>query len=416
MTGVASEGLGRLRILLAGAMGTVLVSYAMLVPVVALVVLTAGSGMSVDGAFAAAIPVWLTAHQVPLLLAGRPFGVLPMLPTLALITVVVVGSGWSVRRLGGRMRTDAGAVLTSQAGAHAAVAVLGSALLPMAATVTARPWAAMIGAGAVAGTAAGIGVLRTCGLPTGWRDRVPGWCRAGARGALVGVLGLVGVGAAVLTVGLVLRVVPVEQAFAELAPGASTALGVTLFALGYLPNAVVAGLCWALGPGVSVGAAGASPFGVTSGPALSFPLLAAMPVSVPPAWAVLVFVLPVGVGVLVGLTCRRALGPGSTVPAALRAAGTSVGLVAVGVGLLALLCGGRLAAGPFDPVRLFPELVLPAVLLWVGVPALLVVVHQGAGPGPEPTPNPEPRTVAELVARHARQAAGVQQTDTEPRS
>ncbi len=60
------EGLDRLRVLLACAMGTVLVSYAVLVPAVALVVLTAGGGLPADGAFAAGIPLWLAAHQIPL--------------------------------------------------------------------------------------------------------------------------------------------------------------------------------------------------------------------------------------------------------------------------------------------------------------------------------------------------------------
>ncbi len=174
------EGLDRLRVLLAGAMGTVLVSYAVLVPAAAAVVLTAGGGMSLDGAFAAAIPFWLAAHQIPLVLEGQPLSVLPLLPTAALFAVVAVGSGWAVRRLGGRIRTDAGAVVATIAGAHAAVAVLGSALLPQAAEVAAAPWAAMVGAGVLAGAASAVGVARACGVPPEWRERAPAWAAARA--------------------------------------------------------------------------------------------------------------------------------------------------------------------------------------------------------------------------------------------
>ena len=106
--------------------------------------------VSLDGAFAAAIPLWLAAHQIPLALGGQPLTVLPLLPTLLVVGVVAIGAGWAVRRLGGRCRTDAGTVLATFAGAHAAVAVLGSALLPRAAEVAAAPgrrWSRRAGGG-----------------------------------------------------------------------------------------------------------------------------------------------------------------------------------------------------------------------------------------------------------------------------
>ena len=132
-------------------MGTVLMSYAVLVPAVGVIVLSAGGGLSVDSAFAAAIPLWLAAHQIPLALGGQPLSVLPLLPTVAVLWITQAGARWSVRKLGGRFRMDAGPVLASIAGGHAAVAVLGSALLPRAAEVAAQPWAAMVGAGLLAG-------------------------------------------------------------------------------------------------------------------------------------------------------------------------------------------------------------------------------------------------------------------------
>ena len=90
------DGLDRLRLLIACAMGTVLVSYALLVPAAAAVVLPAG--MALDAAFAAAIPLWLAAHQIPLVIEGQPFGVLPLMPTIGVVAVVAIGARWAALR------------------------------------------------------------------------------------------------------------------------------------------------------------------------------------------------------------------------------------------------------------------------------------------------------------------------------
>jgi hypothetical protein len=364
------EGLDRLRLLLAGAMGTVLLSYALLVPAAAAVIFTAGGVVSVDGVFTAAIPLWLATHQIPLVLEGHPISVLPLLPTAGVAVVIAFGAGWSARRLGRRPRHDAGAVVAAIAGGHAAVAVLGSALLPRAAEVAVAPWSAMVGGGLVAGVAAAAGVLRACGLPPEVADRFPGWLRPALRGTAVALAGLAFTGSAVLLAGLALQADAVAAAYADLAPGFGAGLGVTLLAIAYLPNAVLAGVSWALGPGVAVGAATASPFITSTAEPSSFPLLAALPTGVPPVWALAAFFLPLGVGVLAGLASRRAA------PAEFRfsAALATTGATAAVVGVLAVLAGGRLAAGPFDPVRLPVELLVPAVLLWVGVPIMLVAV------------------------------------------
>jgi Family of unknown function (DUF6350) len=376
------DGLDRLRILLASAMGTVLVSYALLVPAAALVVLTAGGGLSPDGAFAAAIPLWLAAHQIPLVLQGQPLSALPLLTTAAVLAVALVGASWAVRRLGGRFRSDAGAVLASIAGAHAAVAVLGSALLPAAAAVSAAPWAAMTGGALVAGTGAALGVVRACGVPVEWSARVPAWGRAGTRAAGVALVALLTAGALVLLVALVLGAPSVADGYRLLAPGAGAGFGLTLLVLAYFPNAVVAATSWVLGPGVAVGTATASPFAAFPGSPSHFPLLAAVPTTPPPAWALLVLLLPVAAGVLAGLTCRRAVDGPDRLPAAV----TATALTALAMGLLAALAGGRLAAGAFDPVRMPPGLVVPAVLLLVGVPAVLAAAVQGRERDTEPAP------------------------------
>lgn len=374
-------GLDRLRILAATAMGIVLVSYAMLVPAASAAVQSGGQGLSVDGAFAAAVPLWLAAHQVPLVIQGQPLSVLPMLPTAAVAAVIAIASGWAARRLGGRPSTDGGAVLATVVGAHAAVAVLAGALLPP--EVTAGPWTAMVCAGALTAVAVGAGLLRACTgalrtILAARREPLPRWLLPGAHAALAGVAGLATVGAAVLLLDLVLRAADVHAAFSRIAPDSAAGAGVTLLALAYLPNAVVAALSWALGPGLSVGTATASPFAaVGAAEPSSFPLLAAVPVEASPS-APMVLVLPMIVGVLVGWACVRRCGAGVTVGHRMSATVVATAGTAVVTGLLAVLAGGRLAAGPYDPVRLPVELVVPAVLLWVGVPALLVAALSDA--------------------------------------
>ncbi|HVH22737.1 MAG TPA: DUF6350 family protein [Pseudonocardia sp.] len=358
------EGLDRLRLLLACAMGTVLVSYALLVPAAAVVVLPAG--MPLDAAFAATIPLWLAAHQIPLVIEGQPLGVLPLLPTGGVVVVVAIGARWAVRRLGGRFRVDAGPVLASVAGAHAAVAVLGSALLPSAAEVAVAPWAAMLGGGLVAGAAGLVGVRGACQAPVEWRERLPVWWAAAARAAAVAVSGLIAAGGAALVFALLLGMSEIAEAYRTTAPGFGAALGLTVLALGYLPNAVVAGTSWVLGPGISVGTATASPFTAFTDQHSTFPLLAVFPVSPAPAWAPAVLLLPVLVGALTGFRCAREP-RAHQLPAAL---GATL-LAAAVIGCAAFFAGGRLAAGPFDPVRLPIELLVPAALLLVGAPAVL---------------------------------------------
>jgi hypothetical protein len=129
-------------------------------------------------------------------------------------------------------------------------------------------------------------------------------------------------------------------------------------------------MSWVLGPGIAVGTGVTTPLAAYPGERSSFPLLAALPTSAPPVWAAAAFVLPVAVGVLAGRACITTAGAADR----LRAVGATAVATALVAGLLAWLAGGRLGAGPFDPVRLSGELVVPAVLLWVGLPMIVVVL------------------------------------------
>ena len=144
--------------------------------------LTAGDGLSVDSAFAAAIPLWLAAHQIPLALGGQPLSVLPLLPTVAVVVIAQFGARWSARKLGGRFRMDGGPRPGVDRGrARRRRGARAVRCYPGRPRSRRQPWAAMVGGGLIAGIGAVIGVLRACGLPPEWSQRIPDWGRVGAR-------------------------------------------------------------------------------------------------------------------------------------------------------------------------------------------------------------------------------------------
>ncbi|HEV7790161.1 MAG TPA: DUF6350 family protein [Pseudonocardia sp.] len=358
----------RLRLLTGAAVLSVLLSYLAMALVAALAGLTAGAGPAIRALLVAAIPLWLAAHQVPLVVAGAPLGVLPLVPTAAVLVLAAVLATRATRRLGGRLREDASAVVATLAGAHASVAVLATAL-PQS-PVQAAPWAALLGGGVVAAAGAGLGALRCTGLPAWW-FAAPGWARGGIAAARVGAAALATGGALMLLAALLVAVGEVSARFQSAAPGPGAGLGIALLSLCYLPNALIASVSWLAGPGLSIGAAAASPLFTAPGPLPPVPLMAAMPALTPPGWTVVVFLLPVLAGVLVGRQCRQAD------PEPVRrlwAVAVAAVTIAVGFGLLAAIVSGRLAAGPFDPVDL-PALALAGSLLgWIAVPAVAVAL------------------------------------------
>jgi len=358
----------RLRLLACGAFASLGLSYLLAVLIAAVAGLTAGAGLAPKTLLVAAIPLWLAAHQVPLVVAGAPLGVLPLLPTAAVLTLTAVVAARVTARLGGRLREDASAVVASLAGAHASVAVLATAL-PQS-PVQATPWAALLGGGLVTAAGAGLGALRRTGLPAWWTV-APDWVRAGVSAARIGASVLCTAGSLMLFAALLVAVGEVHARLQSASPTLGAGAGITLLSLCYLPNALIASVSWLAGPGLSIGAAAASPLFTAPGLVPPIPLMAAMPAARPPGWTVLVFVLPVLAGILVGRRCRQV---DDDPVHRVCAVAVAAGIVAFGFGLLAALVSGRLAAGPFDPVEL-PALAVAAALLgWIGVPAVAVAL------------------------------------------
>ncbi|WP_051343361.1 DUF6350 family protein [Pseudonocardia spinosispora] len=362
------EKLGdRFRVLLVAASTSVALSYLAMVLVAAVAGLTASAGPAPGRLLGTAVPLWLAAHQVPLVLADAPLGALPLLPTIGVIALVARAAATATTRLGGRLREDASVVVATLAGTHASVAVLATSL--PSADVRAAPWAALLGGGLVAAAGAGPSALRVTGPPRYW-SKTPDWLRVGLAGARIGGSALAVAGALMLLSGLLVASRELYWSL-ESSGGFGAALGLTLLSLCYLPNALVASVSWVAGPGVTIGAAAASPLFTSPGPLPQLPLMAVMPSIQPPGWTVVVFILPVLAGALVGRRCRQA---GDDPVTRLSAVAVAAITVAVGAGLLAAVVGGRLAGGPFDPVDVPAFALASAVLAWLGVPAVAVAL------------------------------------------
>ncbi|WP_353947165.1 DUF6350 family protein [Streptomyces sp. HUAS MG91] len=338
-----------------------------------------------------AAALWLIAHGAEIVrtdtLSGTPapMGLTPLL--------LLVLPAWLVHRAARDAAED-----TRAAGVWGG-AVLGYLLVGAAAAAYAgggemRPSWVSCGAhlALVATVAAGTGVWTAHGRPHG---PLPGPLRrtadvlprvfvaevlpVAARAAAAGLLVLVAGGALVMAVGLVWHGGDVRESFVRVTGAWSGRFAVLLLCVALVPNAVLWGAAYALGPGVVLGAGQtAGPLG-SSGSALlpAFPLLAAVPdgPGTPLTWAVAL--VPVtaaatvawfvtGAGEAAGWTRGRVLG----------AVAVAAGLCGVAMACLAVASGGALgvaALSAFGPVGWLTGAAAAGWVVAVGMPVALTV-------------------------------------------
>ncbi|GAA2948824.1 MULTISPECIES: cell division protein PerM [Streptomyces] len=216
----------------------------------------------------------------------------------------------------------------------------------------------------VAAVVAGVGVWSAYGrpggplrrllrvLPVGLRlllhgpDGRPG---VAARAAAAGVAVLLGGGALVVAVSLVVHGTEAQASLLRLTEGWSGRFAVLLLCAALVPNAAVWGASYALGPGFVLGAGHVvGPLSSAPPPFLpTFPLLAAVPEAGQGAlvhWAA--GTVPVVAGVVVGRTVVKGAAPGEgggTKPGGGRGVGWSPWRGACAAALAALLCAAVLA-------------------------------------------------------------------------
>ncbi|WP_328620507.1 cell division protein PerM [Streptomyces sp. NBC_00354] len=270
------------------------------------------------GALHLAAGLWLLAHGTELVryetLSGvpAPVGVTPLLlvalPALLMRRAARLGSASGDGSDGDEV-LPAGAVFSAVTCGYLSVGSLATVYAaggPMPADPLSAAWHVPL----VAVLAAAGGVWAAKGRPVGplpeWvpggvrravaRPRYALALRAGAAGALV----LLGGGALLVGASLAWHAAEVQESFLTLTGVWSGRFAVLLLALALLPNAVVWGAAYALGPGFALGAgATATPLGFAGAPALPrFPLLAALP---PEGPGTLLTCATAGVPLLAGL-------------------------------------------------------------------------------------------------------------------
>ncbi len=369
---------------------------ASLAPLTLLWIFALGGGADAATLWPAAATLWQFGHLVPVTvqLPGEYLAVAGIDPAAAAFVLSLAPLGFATftalfaARSGGRA-ARAGEALTGAVSGSVVFAALtvGVALTGATSLVRVEPWQAMLfpalvfigpcvlGA-AIGAWVSGLGPAgrlraRVERARRGWGE-VPGLL---VRGAAIAVIGLIGVGALVLTVAVFAgggQIVALFQA------GNVDAVGAIVLALGqlaYLPTLVVWALSFAAGPGFALGTGTAvSPSGTQLGVLPGLPVLGAVPESTTP-WLLLLALLPIAVGALAGWMLRS-----------------------------------RFAAAHPDHEAYGPRLAVLAgvAALSAAVVALFAVCARGAiGPGRLAETGPEPGPLALAVGLEVALGAGI---------
>jgi hypothetical protein len=363
-----------------------------LVPLTILWIVAFGGAADWSALWPSAASIWLLGNLVPLQIAlpetltialGIAGDASSFTLSLAPLALAALAAAMGARS--GARAARAGSWLSGFAGGAVTTAALATAVGLTAENdvVVHELWHAI-----VFPTAIYAGAVLLGGVVTAWRvgdgfviDRLrsslarfaPAWREVVpliARGFAVAIATIVGIGALLTALSVILhgdRIVTLFQA------AHVDALGATLVTLGqaaYLPTLIGWAIAWVAGPGFALGAGTVvSPVGAQLGVVPAIPILGALPETGEP-WFLVVVLLPIAAGGLAGWVCRSSLARAGldqrTSPRLVIALG--IALLVGGAGaLIALVSSG--SAGPGALVQVGPE---PGPLaLALGVEVLL---------------------------------------------
>jgi hypothetical protein len=376
-----------------------------------------GSGL--PDVFRTAVNFWLVAHHAGYSLPSGRVGLLPLGLMVLPGALLYRSGGWITRaadapggrRIGVVPAAFALAVPYSILAGLLALAARSSAVVPSA-------WQALVVAFLLAMFAGGFGAARAVVRARGGRVR----SGLGAllrllpdrpRSLVVGIAGatavLVAAGALLAGLSLALHARQAGQLYDVLAPGVVGGVLLFLVELAFLPNAVIWGMAYAIGPGFSVGTGtSVSPTGVFLEVVPSFPPLAALPEPGPaPAVSLLALAAPFIAGIVGGALTVRVM-PSPVYEAAPLWGFVSGALTAVVAAGLAALAGGPLGGQRLATMGPSAWQVGFMAALEVGVSAAIAAwamnwsmfrevrgrAEPGAGPGVEADANAAGRPAA----------------------
>jgi hypothetical protein len=208
--------------------------------------------------------------------------------------------------------------------------------------------------------------------------------RGGAAAAST-IVAFTGVVIAVLLFANYARIITLYE---DLHSGALGGAVLTIAQIMVLPNLVIWGVSWIVGPGFAIGTGSAvSPLGTTLGPIPAIPVLGALPHG-SAAFSFAGLIVPIVAGFLAGALLRRPLVErlGTRVgPSWMLAAGAGMGVVGGAIlGLLAWASAGSIGPGRLQHAGPDPWAVGLWAALEIGVPALIGMLAAGRRRSPVP--------------------------------
>ncbi|WP_197320724.1 DUF6350 family protein [Saccharomonospora sp. NB11] len=384
-------GFDRIRVLLGVAFGPIVIGYAVVASLLVVVVaLAPRADFSAEGVLFAACPAWLAAYQAPLDIDGAPLGVLPLLPTFAVVLAVFRASMAASYRLDHLDGGQAGVVLRALpvmgavAGAHAltAVAFVG---ISVGTSVEAQFPEAIVMPTVVSVVAALVGAATASSDE--WLHRLDPVAVRGIRAGLVAFGVLMGLGALAYVGATLAAWSTLETLFEAFSPDPGSAVGMVLLSTAYVPNAAVLAASVLTGGGFVIGSVSVSAFAMDPGPLPALPVLAGLPAEYG-SWWPLLLVLPLALGAAVGWSLRDV---DERVVVRLRAvlvAGVVCGFCAL---VVAAVTGGELGGGAYDPVSVRAEVFSLTAFAFVAGPGAVVAWLTGAKSDSRRTPRKRQR-------------------------
>lgn len=319
-----------------------------------------GHGMS--GVFRTAVNFWLVSHHAGFSYGHGRVGLLPLGVVVLPGVLLYRGGGWMIRVAGlrRRPRIAVAQVAVAQAAPYAGLAAL-LALAASSREVRPSAWQALVGCFLVALIAGGLGAARAVVAAQVAAEAKGERVRSGLgallrllperpRSLVIGVAGALGVllasGAVLVGAALAMNMAGADDLYDMLAPGVVGGVLLLLVELAFLPNAVIWGMAYAVGPGFSVGAGtSVSPTGVFLDIVPAFPPLAALPQPGPaPALSLLALAAPFVAGAVGGVLTIRSL-PSPVAEGAPLWGFVTGALTGAVAALLSALSGGPLGGG-----------------------------------------------------------------------
>jgi hypothetical protein len=316
-------------------------------------------GVGLPGVFRTAINFWLVSHHAGFSVQHGRVGLLPLGVIVVPGALLHRSGGWMIRAGGVRRRRPRIAVAHVALALAAPYALLAGLLALAASSPVIRPsaWQALVACFMVALIAGGLGAARAVVAQAAAGHRVRSGLGAllrllpeRPRSLMIGVAGSVAVllatGAILVGASLAVHMSEATRLYDMLAPGIVGGILLLLIELAFLPNAVIWGMAYAIGPGFSVGVGtSVSPTGVFMDVVPAFPPLAALPEPGPaPLVSLLALAVPFAAGAVGGTLTVRAM-PSQVYEAAPLWGFFSGALTGVVTAVLSALSGGPLGGG-----------------------------------------------------------------------